>query len=237
MKTNMKKQILIGAVALLTGSLIAADSNPKEAVQAAVKSLAEKSNYSWTTSIEWGGNAAGTVQGKTEKGGATFLTMGREDQTTDAVLKGGKGAIKTEEGWKTLSEAAAEGQQGPGRFIARLLQNFKAPAAEAEDVAGKVKELKLADGVYSGDLTDEGAKELMSFRRGSDGGGPEVKKAKGSAKFWVKDGQITKYEYSLEGTMSFNGEDRDVNRKNTVEIKNVGATKVTVPEEAAKKLS
>ncbi|HEY5914400.1 MAG TPA: hypothetical protein VJA21_27740, partial [Verrucomicrobiae bacterium] len=205
----MKKQILAGAVTLLATSLIAAEANPKDAVKAAAKSLGDKDNYSWTTSIEWGGNAVGTVQGKTEKGGATSIAMSRGDQSTEAVLKAGKGAIKTDEGWKSLSEAA-ESQQGGGRFIARMLQNFKAPAAEAEDIAGKVKELKLADGVYSGDLTDEGAKELMSFRRGAGGGGPDVKSAKGSAKFWVKDGQISKYEYSLEGTMTFNNEDRDV---------------------------
>ncbi len=228
--------MLVSVITLLAASAIAAESSPKDAVKSAAKNLGEKSNYSWTTSIEWGGNAVGTVQGKTEKGGPTFVSMSRGDQSTDAVLKGGKGAIKTDEGWKTLSEAAEE-QQGPGRFIARMMQNFKAPAAEAEDIAGKVKELKLADGVYSGDLTDEGAKELMSFRRGGGSGGPEVKSAKGSAKFWVKDGQLSKYEYSLEGTMSFNGEDRDVNRKNAVEIKDVGSTKVTVPEEAAKKLS
>jgi len=232
----MKRQILAGAVVALATSMLAADSTPKDAVKAAAKNLAEKSNYSWTTSLEWGGNAVGTVQGKTEKGGPTLITMGRGDRSTEAVLKGSKGAFKTDEGWTSLAEAA-EGQQGSGRFIARMLQNFKAPAAEAENIAHKVKELKLADGVYSGDLTEEGAKELMSFRRGSGGGGPEVKNAKGSAKFWVKDGQLTKYEYSLEGTMTFNGEERDVNRKNTVDIKNVGGTKITVPEEAAKKLS
>jgi hypothetical protein len=42
------------------------------------------------------------------------------------VLKAGKGAIKTDEGWKSLAEAA-EAEQGPGRFIARMLQNFKVP--------------------------------------------------------------------------------------------------------------
>ncbi len=231
----MKKQILVGAITVLAVSLVAAESNPKEAVTTAAKSLGEKNNYSWTTSIEWGGNAVGSMNGKTEKGGPTVISMERGDQSVEAVLKGSKGAIKTDEGWKTLSEAA-EAQQGPGRFIARMMQNFKAPAAEAEDLAGKVKDLKLADGVYSGDLTDQGAKDLMSFRRGGSGG-PEVKSAKGAAKFWVKDGQLSKYEYSLEGTMTFNGEDRDVQRKNTVEIKDVGSTKVTVPEEAAKKLS
>ncbi len=122
-------------------------------------------------------------------------------------------------------------------MIARMMANFRAPAAEVEDLGAKIKELKLADGVYSGDLTAEGAKELMSFGRRAGGGGPEVKTAKGSAKFWLKDGQLSKYEYSLEGTMNFNGEDRDVNRKNTVEIKEVGTTKVKVPDEAASKIS
>jgi hypothetical protein len=37
--------------------------------------------------------------------------------------------------------------------------------------------------------------------------------------------------------MSFNGNDMDVDRTTTVEIKDVGTTKITVPEEASKKLS
>ena len=37
--------------------------------------------------------------------------------------------------------------------------------------------------------------------------------------------------------MSFNGNDTDVDRTATVEIKDVGTTKVTVPEEASKKAS
>jgi hypothetical protein len=37
--------------------------------------------------------------------------------------------------------------------------------------------------------------------------------------------------------MNFNGNDIDVDRDTTVEIKDVGATKVEVPEGAKKKLS
>ena len=40
----------------------------------------------------------------------------------------------------------------------------------------------------------------------------------------------------MTGTVKFDGDDHDVNLKNTVQIKDVGTTKVTVPEEAAKKL-
>jgi hypothetical protein len=155
----------------------------------------------------------------------------------DAVLKSGKGVLKLDEGWKLLSEVAEDsGQTGPPRMVARMLQNFKAPAAEAEDLAGKTKELKLGDGVYSGDLTETGAKDLLRFGRRGGANAPEVSGAKGSVKFWLKEGQLSKYEYNVQGNVSFNGNDRDVNRKDVVEIKNVGTTKVTVPDDAAKKL-
>ena len=70
----------------------------------------------------------------------------------------------------------------------------------------------------------------------SGGDALEVSDAKGSVKFWLKDGSLSKYEYTVQGTVTVNGDDHDVNLKNTVEIKDVGTTKVTVPEEAAKKL-
>jgi hypothetical protein len=163
--------------------------------------------------------------------------MSRGDQGMNAVLKGGKGVLKLDEGWKLVSEVAEDSaQQGAPRMVARMLQAFKAPAAEAEDLAGKTKELKSADEAYSGDLTAEAVRELLRFGRRGGGNAPEVSGAKGWVKFWLKDGSLAKYEYSVQGTVSVNGNDRDVNRKNTVEIKAVGTTKVTVPEDAAKKL-
>jgi hypothetical protein len=234
---HMKENVLFGAIALLAGSLLAADSNPQDAVKDAAKSLGAKDNYSWKTTIDFGGDTVGTIEGKTEKGGATFLALSRGDQGMDAVLKGGKGVLKLEEGWKTVSEVAEDsGQQGAPRMVARILQDFKAPAEEAADLAGKTKELKLADGVYAGDLTADAIKDRLRFGRRSGGDAPNVSGAKGSVKFWLKDGSIAKYEFSVQGTVTFNGNDRDVDLKNAVVIKDVGTTKVTVPEEAAKKL-
>jgi hypothetical protein len=115
-----------------------------------------------------------------------------------------------------------------------MIRNFKAPAAQAAEIAGYAKELKKDGDVYSGPLTEEGAKDLLRFRRGSDA---TVSNAKGSAKFWVKDGVLTKYEFKVTGAVSFNGNDMDVDRTTTVEIKDVGATKVNVSEDAKKKLS
>jgi hypothetical protein len=83
---------------------------------------------------------------------------------------------------------------------------------------------------------DEGAKKFLTFSR-QGGGGATVSSAKGSVKFWLKDGALVKYEYKVKGAASFNGNDLDIDRTTTIEIKDVGTTKVDVPEEAKKKLS
>jgi hypothetical protein len=164
------------------------------------------------------------------------------DNVSEAVLKGTNGAIKTpDNGWQSLAEAAKDdgGGPNPGMFLARMLQNFKAPAEQAADLAGQVKDLKKDTNGISGDLTEESAKTLLMFRpRGGNGGGegPTVSNAKGSVKFWIADGKLARYQFHVQGTMSFNGNDRDVDRTTTVEIKDVNATKVAVPDEAKKKL-
>ena len=79
----------------------------------------------------------------------------------------------------------------------------------------------------------------MSFRGGRRGGdnAPEITGQKGTAKFWVKDGVLSKYQYSVQGEREFNGEERDLDRTPTVEFKDVGMTKLEIPEAAKKKLS
>jgi hypothetical protein len=119
------------------------------------------------------------------------------------------------------------------------MQNYKVPAVEAEDIAGKTKDLTKAADAYAGDLTEEGAKSLMAFggRRGG-GQAPAIRNAKGSVKFWIKDGVLTKYQIKVEGTMkNRDGDDMDIDRTTTVEIKDVGTTKVTVPDEAKNKIT
>jgi hypothetical protein len=232
----MKKQIVIVALTAFAGSLLAADT--KDEVINASKKLGEKSNYSWKTTVVVPESAQfkpGPTEGKTEKDGFTCVKMSFGDNTTEMVKKGEKVAFTNRDGdWQ--SPADVENDQGPARFMAGMARNFKAPTAQAAEVAGATKELKKEGDVYAGDLTEQGAKELMRFRRGG-ANGPEIKDAKGSAKFWVKEGVLSKYEYKVTGSMNFNGNDIDVDRTTTVEIKDVGSTKVEVPEGAKKKLS
>jgi len=225
----MKKQIALGAAMALATSLLGADA--RDDVKAAAKKLADASGYSWKATTEMGGGGGGggrgggPTEGMALKDGTICLKMTRGENTTEAFKKGDKGVVKT--------------QGMPGRFMARTLQNYKAPADEAADMAGKVKELKKEGDAWVGAMTEEGAKSLMTFGRGGGGGGnaPEVSGAQGKVKFWVKDGVLAKYEYNVKGTVSMGGNDREVDRTTVVEIKDVGTTKLTVPEEAKKKMS
>jgi hypothetical protein len=239
----MKKNLLLGTMALIAGSLLAADSNPKEDVKKAAAALGNETNYTWLATVEVPAEAQfkpGPTDGKTEKGDYTTLSFNFGDNTTEAVTKGTNGVIKTEDGWKTLTEAMQDNGGGgfnPTVFLARVVQNYKTPAAEAASLADAAKELKQDPDSISGDLTEAGAKELLVFRRRGNGGdGPTVTNPKGSVKFWIKDGKLVKYQYHVLGTVNFNGDDHDIDRTTTVEIKHVNTTKIDVADDAKKKL-
>jgi len=232
------KTIIPAGILLLAGALFAADSTPKDEIVAAGKKLEKEGNYSWKSTVEFG-NFTGTTDGKV-KDGVTCLSMEFGDNTTQAFLKGDKGAVKApDQEWQSLEEitAAAGNERGPRQFLARRLKSFKSPAEEVVDLAGKAKDLKKEGDVYSSDLTEAGAKELLSFGGRRRGNAPEPKNAKGSVKFWTKDGSISKYQVNVQGSMTFNGEDRDIDRTTTVEVKDVGSTKLEIPEAAQKKMS
>jgi len=226
---------------LLAGSLLAADTSPKDDVTSAAAALGGQKNYSWRTTVEAGNSPfkPGPTEGRTEKDGCTTLSMSFNDNATEAVIKGTNAALKTpDNGWQSTAEALQDNGGGfnPAMFIARMVQNYKLPAAEAASLAAQAKELKAGTNGISGDLTEDGAKALLTFRRGGGGDGPTVANPKGSVTFWLADGKLTKYEYHVTGTISFNGEDHDMDRTTTTVIKDVGTTKVEVSDEAKKKL-
>ena len=55
--------------------------------------------------------------------------------------------------------------------------------------------------------------------------------------FWVKDGELTKYEHNVQGKIvGRDDQEFPINRTTTIEIKDVGKTKLALPDEAKKKL-
>ena len=234
----MKTNLLASLSVLLAGSLLAAESTPKDAVLVAAKKLGESTNYTWKTVVVVPEDAPfkpGPIEGKTEKDGFSCFTMTIFDNKFQVVAKGEQRTFTDQEGnWKSLAEADKE--EGPARFGGMIARNLKTPAKEAAEIAGYAKDLKLEGDVYTCDLTEAGAKALQTFRMTGSEEGPTVSDAKGSARFWLKDGALVKYEFKLKGLIKFGDNEFPNERTTTVEIKDVGATKVEVPEAAKKKL-
>jgi hypothetical protein len=247
----MKRNIILATMLFAAGSLMAAD--PKDDVSSAVKSLADGGNYSWTQTMEnagGGGFGNGTSEGKT-KDGLIYTSRTFNDNTFEILVKGTNSAMNNgQDGWQTAAEiaAAAEangGGGGGGGFRGGNMARFvRTPTTTVKDVLDGVKELKQDGDAYVGDLTEDGAKSLATFgRRGRGGGGgggftpPEVTDAKGSVKFWIKDGKLSRYQYKVTGkTTDRDGNPMDIDRTTTVEIKDVGTTKITVPDDILKKI-
>lgn len=236
----MKKIFYSSLIALAAAPLLAADS-PKDSVIAAANALGAEKNYSWHQTVEVPADSQfkpGPTDGKTEKDGLTAVTISFNDNESHAIIKGTNVVVKADGDWQTAAEATADNGGGfnPTAFIARMAQNLKTPAIEAAKLAGDAQELKSGTNGISGELSEDGAKNLLAFRRRAGGNPPNVANAKGAVTFWLADKKLTKYQYHVSGTVSFNGNDRDVDRTTTVEIKDIGTTKVEVPDEAKKKL-
>jgi hypothetical protein len=236
----MKKLLLCSTAMIVAASVFAADA--KEEVTSAAKKLGEQANYTWaaTTVVPEGTQfRPGPTEGKIEKSGTMHVKLTRGENTTEVIKKGDKTAFTNRDGeWQSLAEA--EGQEGGGRFRGAMVRNIQAPAEQVTNLLAGVKELKKDGDAFVGDLSEDAAKSLMQFRGGRGGGGgegPAITDAKGSAKFWIKDGALSKFEFKLSGKMDFNGNSVDLDRTTTVEIKDVGTTKVEVPEAAKAKLS
>ncbi|HWB02903.1 MAG TPA: hypothetical protein VG796_07765 [Verrucomicrobiales bacterium] len=253
----MKKTLLF-ACAIAFAPMLRAEDSPADSVKAAAKKLAD-SNYSWTSSSTGGGGGGGggnrgggaKTEGMTEKDGPAILKTSFGENTSESVIKAGKVAVKTADGWKSGEELAnrdgdggggGRGRGFGGAFAARMAENFKAPAAEATTLAETAKDLKKDGDAITGTLSEEAVKARLTFGgRGRAGGGggnaPAISDAKGTVKFWVKDGVLTKYEVNVTGKREGrDGNTVDINRTNTTEIKDVGKTKLEVPAEAAAKL-
>ena len=259
----MKKNLLLGIITLMGGSLLTAYAGPKDDVISAATKLADGGNYTWKQTVDAGegGFGSGVTQGKTAAGLTWTQTPGfafgggDAPPPTERLYQGTNSATKNADGqWQTAAEiaAAADANGGGGGFGGGRGGGFFGrgalvlPTTTITNLVAGVKDLKDDNGVLVGDLTDDAAKaNVFPGGRGRRGGGggpggggpPEPTNAKGSVKIWLKDGALIKYELKNSGTMSFGGNDIDINRTTTVEFSDVGSTKVDAPADIVKKLA
>lgn len=253
----MKRNLLLATVVFAAGSLLAAD--PKDDVNSAIKSLTDGGNFSWTQNVENANGNNGFGGGPSEgkmKDGIVYTSRTFNDNTFETVVKGTNFAMNRGDGWQSAEEMAAAngGGGGGGGFRGGGFARFGAvtPLTTLSNALAEVTELKESGGAYAGDLTEAGAKAVASpFGRGGrngragggnggggNGGGftpPEVTDAKGSVKIWLKNGVLSKYQIKVTGkTTDRNGDPADIDRTTTVDIKDIGSTKI--PDEAVKKI-
>jgi len=225
---------LFTSSSLLFLSLSLASADPKGEVLEAIKKVAAQSGYGWSYKLKTEGSESarrnGPIEGKTEKDGYTYLKGSTVETTYEVATKGEKMVVNYNGDWLSTAEI------GENNGAIKRLKALKKPVDEAESLIGKAPELKKeSDGLYSGDMAPDAAKALFGLlgRRAA-----EAPEAKGSVKFWVKDGQLTRYEVTVRGTITV-GEDKrevDISQTANVELKDIGTTTVSLPEEARKKL-
>lgn len=228
---------------------------------------AENYSWSTTTEMGGGNGGGGgggggrgrpaLVQGKTQKDGLSHITRKMGDNTSETFFNDGKTVTKVEGEWKTPEEmAAARGdgtgggnaRRGGGRgFGGRGWGNMQSAAEQASEIVSKVGKFEDKDGALVGSLSPEAVKSMLfggGRRGGANSGGnadrpaaPEAKDTSGTVTYTLKDGNIAKVVTHVKGTMSFNGEDREIERTTTTEFTAIGSTKLEVPEEVTKKLA
>lgn len=246
----MKLRLPYPALAFLTAAIACA--TPSEDVAAAAKKLGDAPNYAWTVTSEFANSQfpAMPMEGVTEKGGYTVVTVSFNGTTRQTVRKGEQVVMQNRDGdWMTMEELRQQfgggaggggGQGGGGRGGFGMLGGGGQQdlAKNIATLAANLKDAKIVDGVIVGSLDREGVTAQMNAGRGGPRGGPMASpaNASGSAKIWLKDGQIAKCIVNIKGTLTTpNGDTRDIDLTTTTEIKDVGATKVEVPADAKKK--
>jgi hypothetical protein len=231
----MKQQVIISI--MVAGLFGVATADPAADLAGAAKKLASAKNYSWSSSSAFGDRDARVTSGKTGSGGYTLMTFPMRENSIDVLMRNGAAAFKGEDGWQ-IASADAEGDENRRlRFLAGMASRYEAPTKRVSELVEGLGDLAMEEGVYSGTLNEDAAKELMAFRgrgrRGDQQEPPPITGAAGSVKIYVSDGVVTKYELTLKGNMTFNDQERDISRTTTVEFSKVGSTSFEIAEEAA----
>jgi hypothetical protein len=209
-------------------------AEPRVAVSNAIQKLAAAPNYSWRQTFDlpggnWG-SLARPLDGKAQSDGLLWTSQ----DNLEKFAKGQKRAVK---------EPAGKWQAPEERFPARVIRTglyglVTPPAWQLTNILDKVQNLKKSDGYYVGDLQPAEATAMVIYggvRGGGVGGsrnGAPVSAA--AVNLWVEDGAFSKYSTKVTLHFIYNGTPIESTQITTVEIKDVGTTKLDVPDEVKK---
>jgi len=209
-----------------------------EELSAATKKASDMPSYTFKIDTKGDGKgvkAAPAVEGRYEKDKAQSLKI----NGTDTFRKAGLVVVKDGEAWKRLEKPPKGEKPARGSLTIQSFGGIKLPHEELADFEKAFEKIeKTADGelvLYSGALTPEGARTAGST--GSKAEGKSTLTYSGAGKVWVnKDGVIVKYEIAVKAKGTVREKEVEQSHIRTVQLSDVGATKVEVPEGAAKLL-
>jgi hypothetical protein len=168
------------------------------------------------------------LEGKARSDGLIWTSQDNLEKFT----KGQKRAVK---------EQAGKWEDPEGRFPASVIRAgpygpVTPPVWQLTNILDKVQNLKKSDGCYVGDLQPEDAKTMVIYggvRGGGDGVGSRSASPVSAAavSLWVEDGALSKYSTRVTLQFTFNGSPIENTQITTVEIKDVGTTKMDAPGE------
>jgi len=133
-------------------------------------------------------------------------------------------------------------RRGPGAgqsppAYSNLQLTLSRPAEEIGVIVGSHTELKVDGDVFTGTLSETGAK-LLLVHPGQNELTPL--QARGTFRLWIREGALVKYELILDGTLAVETPNARrevvVHQKSATTLKDVGTTTFTVPNEAREKL-
>ncbi|WP_414661513.1 hypothetical protein [Horticoccus sp. 23ND18S-11] len=130
------------------------------------------------------------------------------------------------------------GNSAAHRRYSNLQLGVSLPHEELGLIVSSHRDLVADGNTVSGTLTDLGAR-LLLVREGQDALTPV--RATGAFKLWLRDGAVTRYEITLEGTLHVQASQgvrpMSVRQVTRTVIKDVGTTQVYIPDEARAKLN
>jgi hypothetical protein len=242
---KMKTQFL--TTILFTGSLFITHASPADDVATAAQKLGNGGNYSWHTTVAGPAGSPlspGPIDGKIKRVKNDLLLYLKRNPvqnplpdaqfsnlTLEILARGTNIVINDPDpdgGWQTLADFTANDLAGPGRFVSQMLRYYLRPDDQADELLRVSANLAPTDGGYAGDLSPDAAKKLLAD------GNSTVSNASGTVQFWISGGELTKFEYKVEGTSGDNS--TPIKCDTTVEIQNVGTTTINVPADAKKLL-
>ncbi len=243
---------------MLLGPLLVVLLQDKEALaEAAGKNTQELSSYKFNTEFEVqgfpggggdrGGRGAPRIEGTYHKDEGLHVRVGDSVE----VVKKDKKIVHTDSSrnWKVFEDKPSDGGEDRDRrrrdWQKDMLKNIRAPHEEIKGIETKFKEVAKSveteriDGqecaVYSGELTADGAKELMPHRGMLNR--IENVELKGSAKVWVTDkGVVSQYQIKIDATGEFRNNPFNVTFTRTVTLTQANEARCEIPEEAKKLL-